>query len=254
MRTFLRVALLLSIIIVSLSFNVEAQRKRIVVIDAGHGGKDPGASGKSVKEKDIVLSIALKVGKYLQQNVKNIKVIYTRKTDVFIPLDKRAKIANDNKADLFVSIHANSTNSKNVTGTETYVMGLHKSEDNLEVAVHENSAVLYENNYKTKYAGYEPNSPETYIVMSLYQNAYLDMSLNLAEKVEQEFKNRAKRKDLGVKQAGFLVLWKTTMPSILIEVGFISNRNEELYLASQYGQELIASAIYRAIRDYLNKN
>ncbi len=253
MNKIVRIIFLL-LFCVLISFNsVQAQKKRVVVIDAGHGGKDPGAQGRRSNEKDLTLSIALKVGKYLQQNVKNLKVIYTRKTDVFIPLDKRAEIANKNKADLFVSIHVNSTKDRSVIGTETYVMGLNKSKDNLEVAVKENSAVLYEKNYKDKYSGYEPNSPESYIVMSLYQNAYLDMSLNLAEKVQTEYEQRAKRKNLGVKQAGFLVLWKTTMPSILTEVGFISNRNEERYLNSQYGQDIIASAIYRAIRDYLKE-
>jgi len=231
-------------------FNIFGQTK-IVVLDAGHGGKDPGALTKSSKEKDIALKITLKVGKYLTDNIKNVKVIYTRSTDVFISLEERAKIATSNKADVFVSIHVNSTKNKKVYGTETYVMGLHKSDDNLQVAVMENSVIKYEKDYETKYSGYDPNSAESYIIMNLFQNANLDLSLNLAEKVQKQLKDRARRKDLGVKQAGFLVLWQTTMPSVLVEVGFLSNRNEELYLASAEGQDIIASAIYRAIRDYL---
>ncbi|MBN2663575.1 MAG: N-acetylmuramoyl-L-alanine amidase [Bacteroidales bacterium] len=223
-----------------------------VVLDAGHGGKDPGAIGRKSKEKDITLSLALKVGNYLTKNTDNINVIYTRKTDVFIPLTDRAKIANDTNADLFVSIHVNAVSNKNVQGTETYVMGLHKSDDNLAVAKLENSAIFYEKNYMNSYNGYDPNSPATFIVLNLFQNAYLDMSLTLAEKLQTQFRDHARRKDLGVKQAGFLVLWQTTMPSVLIEVGFISNGAEEIYLNSNYGQEIIASAIYRAIRDYFN--
>jgi N-acetylmuramoyl-L-alanine amidase len=233
---------------------VEAQKTKVVVIDAGHGGKDPGAAGKYSKEKNITLSVALKVGKYLKQNVKNIKVIYTRTTDVFVPLDERAEIANRNKADLFVSIHVNSTLDRSVQGCETYVMGLHKSKDNLAVAMKENSSIRYEKNYKSKYSGYDPDSPEAYIVMSLFQNAYLDMSLDLAEKMQYQYRERARRKDMGVRQAGFLVLWRTTMPSVLTEIGFISNRKEERFLNSQYGQDIIASAIYRAIRDYLKEH
>ncbi len=235
------------------SFLIYGQ-KRIVVIDPGHGGKDPGAIGKKSKEKNIVLAISLKVGAYLEENLKNVKVIYTRKTDEFIPLKKRAEIANNAGADLFVSIHANAIKNENAYGTETYVMGLHKTEKNLKVAILENSAILYENNYLDEYGGYEPNSPETYIVMNLVQSAYRDMSIDLAEKIQEQFKDRAGRKDKGVKQAGFLVLWQTTMPSVLVEVGFISNKNEEEYLNSEYGQSIIASAIYRAIRDYLNEN
>jgi N-acetylmuramoyl-L-alanine amidase len=231
-----------------------SQTQKIVVIDAGHGGKDPGAQGRTSNEKDITLAIALKVGEYLKKYTDNIKVVYTRTSDVFIPLDERAEIANKKKADLFVSIHVNSTTKSYVTGTETYVMGLHKSQDNLDVAVKENSAIFYEDNYKKKYEGYSPDDPATYIVMNLYQNAYLDWSLDLAQEIQTQFRERAKRKDLGVRQAGFLVLWKTTMPSVLIEVGFISNRNEEIYLNSQYGQEIIASAIYRAIKNYFNNH
>lgn len=244
------------VIIVTLlliSFSLFSQKK-VVVIDAGHGGKDPGAQGKFSNEKDITLAIALKVGEYLEKYTKNVKVIYTRKTDVFVPLDKRADIANKNNADLFVSIHVNSTKDSKVRGAETFVMGLHKSKDNLQLAIAENSVILLEKDYKNKYNNFDPQSPEAYIIMNLYQNEFLNMSLDLANKIQYQFRERAGRVDLGVKQAGFLVLWQTVMPSVLVETGFISNRNEEVFLNSQYGQEIIASAIYRAIRDYLNEN
>ncbi len=227
--------------------------QKVVVIDAGHGGKDPGALGKKSKEKNIVLDIALMTGKYLEENVKNVKVVYTRKKDVFVPLEERANIANKANADLFVSIHANSIKNKSTSGTETYVMGTHKTKQNLEVAILENSAILYEKDYLKKYSGYDPKSPESYIIMNLYQSAYRDMSINLAEKIQTQFRTRAGRLDKGVKQAGFLVLWRTTMPSVLVEVGFVSNRNEEIFLNSEYGKSIIASAIYRAIRDFLNE-
>lgn len=229
-------------------------QKKVVVIDAGHGGKDPGAQGRFSNEKDITLAIALKVGAYLEKYTSNVKVIYTRKTDVFVPLDKRADIANKNNADLFVSIHVNSTKDSKVRGAETFVMGLHKSEDNLQLAIAENSVILLEKDYKNKYNNFDPKSPQAYIIMNLYQNEYLNMSLDLANKIQYQFRERAKRVDLGVKQAGFLVLWQTLMPSVLVEIGFISNRKEEVFLNSQYGQDIIASAIYRAIRDYLKEN
>ena len=221
-----------------------------VVIDAGHGGKDFGAIGKKSREKDIVLNIALKTGKYIEENVPDVKVIYTRKTDVFIPLHERAEIANKNNADLFISIHANANPSPKPYGTETYAMGLHKSEENLEVAKLENSAILYEENYNETYEGFDPNSAESYIIFSLIQNSNLEQSIGFASFIQDEFRTRAQRKDRGVKQAGFLVLWKTTMPSVLIETGFISNLKEEKYLASEEGQTYIASAIYRAFKEY----
>lgn len=245
--------ILFLIIVLLLNFYCLNSQNYTVVIDAGHGGKDPGAIGRKSKEKNITLSLALKVGDYLTNYTDNINVVYTRKTDVFVPLTERAKIANDTNANLFVSIHVNAVSNKNIQGTETYVMGLHKSDDNIEVAKLENSAIFYEKDYQNNYGGYDPNSPTTYIVLNLFQNAYLDMSLTLADKLQTQFRDRARRKDLGVKQAGFLVLWQTTMPSVLIEVGFISNGAEEIYLNSIYGQEIIASAIFRAIRDYFNE-
>jgi N-acetylmuramoyl-L-alanine amidase len=223
---------------------------KTVVIDPGHGGKDSGASGKKGKEKDIVLSIALKTGKYIEENIPNVRVIYTRETDVFIPLHERANIANSNNADLFISIHVNSNPSSKPYGTETFAMGLHKSKENLQVAQLENSAILKEDNYIENYGGFDPESAESYIIFSLLQNSYMDQSINFASFIQSEFREKVKRKDRGVKQAGFLVLWKTTMPSVLIEAGFISNTKEEAYLLSDKGQVYISSAIYRAFKSY----
>ncbi len=221
-----------------------------VVIDAGHGGHDPGTSGKKFKEKDIALSIALKVGNYIDQNVPGVKVIYTRETDVYIALDERAEIANRNKADVFISIHVNSIPNNTTHGTESWVMGLHRSENNLEVAKRENSVILLDEDYHERYQGFDPNSAESYILFSLTQNAYLESSLRLAGKVENQFKTRVGRNSRGVKQAGFVVLYKTAMPSVLVETGFITNASEEAYIGSEKGQELIASGIYRAFKEY----
>ncbi|MCQ2375129.1 MAG: N-acetylmuramoyl-L-alanine amidase [Salinivirgaceae bacterium] len=233
---------------VSAQQNASAQH--LVVLDAGHGGHDTGAIGKNSREKDIVLAITLKVGEYITQNVPNVKVMYTRKTDEFIALDERANIANRNNADLFVSIHANSNKSNKPFGTETFAMGLHKSQGNLDVAQKENSVIVMEDDYNTKYEGFDPSSAESYIIFSLMQNVFLDKSLSLAKQVQDEFRDRARRTDRGVKQAGFLVLWHTKMPSILIETGFISNPEEEKFISSTNGQDLLASAIYRAIKNY----
>jgi N-acetylmuramoyl-L-alanine amidase len=224
---------------------------KTVVIDAGHGGKDPGTHGLVTKEKDIALKIALEVGKLIKSNIPGVKVVYTRSTDIFIPLNERANIANRNKADLFMSIHCNANaNSKAIYGTETYVMGLHKSEDNLEVVNRENAVVLQEDNYEENYDGFDPNSPVANIVFSNYQNAFLENSLKFAQLVENQFKNKAGRKSRGVKQQGFIVLWKTTMPSVLIEAGYLTNKEEEAYLNTQQGRSYIASAIYRAFKEY----
>jgi N-acetylmuramoyl-L-alanine amidase len=223
-----------------------------VVIDAGHGGHDPGARGKRGQEKDIALSIALKLGAMITSECPDVEVIYTRKTDVFIELHKRAQIANQNQADLFISIHCNATRSTAPHGTETWVMGLHKSDENLEVARLENSAILKEDDYIAQYDGFDPNSPEAYIIFSMFQNAYIDNSLLLASHVQDHFRDGARRTDRGVKQAGFLVLYRTTMPGILVETGFISNPSEEQYLMSEAGQSEISSAILKAFKDYKN--
>lgn len=225
----------------------------IVVIDAGHGGHDPGAVGAKSQEKDIVLTLALKLGKMIESNFSDVKVIYTRKTDEFIELYRRAQIANEIHADLFISLHINSNENPIPYGYETYVMGLHKSQANLEVAKKENAAILLEDNYKTSYDGFDPNSPEASIIFSLYQNAYLDQSLDLSMRIQQQFMKRIKSKDKGVKQAGFLVLYKTAMPAILIEAGFISNQNEEEYLNSEKGKTNIVLSIFEAFKEYKYK-
>ena len=225
---------------------------RKVVIDPGHGGKDPGALGSQSMEKDIVLSIALKLGGYIESNFDDVEVIYTRSTDEFIGLDRRAQIANENKADLFISIHCNSAANKRAYGSETFVMGLHRSQENLEVAKKENAAILYEEDYLETYGGYDPNTPEANIIFSMYQNIYLNQSLIMASLTQDQFRDRAGRHDRGVKQAGFLVLYNITMPGVLVEAGFLSNAQEEKYLMSELGQSHIASAVFRAFRDYKN--
>lgn len=221
-----------------------------VVIDAGHGGKDPGTHGQFMKEKDVALKIALRVGSYIEKNLPGVKVIYTRKGDQYLGLDERAALANKHKADLFICIHANAVSKEEIYGTETYVMGLHKSEGNLEVAKRENAVILLDNDYEQRYEGFDPNNPESYILFSLAQSAFQESSLKFAEKVESQFKNRLGRKSHGVKQAGFMVLWRTAMPSVLIEVGFLTNRKEEKFLSDTNGQDLIASGIYRAFKEY----
>jgi N-acetylmuramoyl-L-alanine amidase len=223
---------------------------KTVVIDAGHGGIDPGALGKISKEKDITLALALKVGKYIEENLPDIKVIYTRKTDEFIELYKRSDIANKNNADLFISIHVDAGTLPSITGTSTFVMGLNKAEKQLEVVKRENSVIMIEENYEKTYDGFDPNSPESEIIFSLYQNAYLEQSIKLAEYVQFQFKEKAKRVNRDVRQAGLVVLWNCSMPGILIETGFITNPEEEKYLNSEEGQSVIASAIYRAVKSY----
>ena len=225
----------------------------VVVIDAGHGGHDNGTHGKLLKEKDVALNIALKVGDYIEKNIPGVKVIYTRKDDRYLALDERADIANKNKADLFICIHANANPNTKAFGTETFVMGLHKDEGNLAIAQRENSVILMDENYEERYEGFNPKSPESYILFTLIQSAYQESSLKFAQKVEGQFKDRVGRLSRGVKQAGFVVLWRTTMPSVLIETGFLTNSTEEKFLAGDEGQELIASGIYRAFKEYKNE-
>ncbi|WP_226390938.1 N-acetylmuramoyl-L-alanine amidase family protein [Penaeicola halotolerans] len=225
-------------------------RVKKVVIDAGHGGKDPGTLGSFSKEKDVALAIALKLGETIKENLPDVEVIYTRSTDKFVELYERPKIANKESADFFISIHCNASSVKTVKGTETYVMGVSKAKSNLEVAKRENSVILLEDDYKENYEGFEPDSPETHIMFSLYQGAFRGNSLRLAESLEDQFKNRVGRNSRGVKQEAFWVLWATSMPSVLIEAGFLSNPEEEKYLNDKLGQTYIASAIFRAFRDY----
>ena len=222
-----------------------------LVIDAGHGGKDPGAIGRKSKEKNINLAVALAFGKLVEQNCPDVKVIYTRKTDVFVELDERANIANRNKADLFVSIHVNSTAAKSgPQGTETYTLGMHRAADNLEVAKRENSVITLESNYEQKYEGFDPKSSESYIIFELMQDKNMEQSVNFAKLVQQQFKSTAGRVNKGVYQAGFLVLRATSMPSALIELGYINNVSEEAYLMSAAGQSAMAKSIYNAFKAY----
>ncbi len=234
---------------------VKQYQVKKIVIDAGHGGKDQGTHGVFSEEKDVALSVAKKLGDIFNKYLPDVEVIYTRADDKFIPLEGRADIANENGADLFISIHANAMPAGNeyVHGTETYVMGTHKVEDNLNVARRENSVILMEEDFEERYEGYDPNAPESHILFALYQNAYLGNSLVLADKIESQFKHRVGRRSRGVKQAGFLVLWRTSMPSVLVEVGYLTNPKEEKYLNDELGQTYIASGIFRAVRDYKNE-
>jgi len=221
-----------------------------VVIDAGHGGKDPGARGSQINEKEINLQVALKLGSLIQKNHPEVNVVYTRKTDRFIELDERAEIANRNKADLFISIHVNSVRrGSSVRGAETYTLGLARTDENLEVAMRENSAILLEDNYEQKYEGFDPNSSESYIIFEFMQNKHVEQSINFASEVQKCFAE-ADRADRGVRQAGFLVLRKTSMPSVLIELGFISNAWEERFMRSKAGQETLAKSISKAFDRY----
>ncbi|MFT4224033.1 N-acetylmuramoyl-L-alanine amidase family protein [Dysgonomonas sp.] len=226
--------------------------KFVVVIDAGHGGKDGGAVRGIYKEKEINLGVALALGQLIERNYKEVKVVYTRKTDVFIALDTRAEIANKAKANLFISIHTNSTSAKttNASGADTYILGLARSEENLEVAKRENSVILLEDDYTTKYEGFDPRSPESYIIFEFMTNTFMEQSLQLANLIQNDFKTVAKRPDRGVRQAGFLVLRKTSMPSILIELGFINNQSEASFLSTKSGQQTMASAIYSGFKKY----
>ena len=222
-----------------------------VVIDAGHGGKDSGAVGKKSKEKDITLAVAKKTGNYIKKKYPDVKVVYTRTTDVFVELMERARIANSNNADVFISVHCNAVaNSSSTSGAETFIMGEHRNSANLDVAKRENASILYESNVEDNYGGFDPNSTEAYIAFSFIQSEFKQRSLELAELVQNELVNKAKRGDRGVQQAGFLVLYKTAMPSILVELGFISNPAEETYMMSDDGQDYLASAIYRAFCSY----
>jgi N-acetylmuramoyl-L-alanine amidase len=232
------------------SFAQKGEKIQTIVIDAGHGGKDTGALGRLSTEKSINLSVALKFGAYIEENLPDVKVIYTRTTDKFVELSERAAIANRNNADVFISIHCNSTDGiTSVDGAETFVMGESKNEANLNVAKKENSAILLESNTKA-YDNFDPNSTEAYIIFSLNQSIYQSQSLSLADKVQKQFTKKVGRHDRGVQQAGFLVLWKTSMPSILVELGFINNMKEEQFLKSEKGQTQMALALYRAFEEY----
>jgi N-acetylmuramoyl-L-alanine amidase len=254
MQTF-RILFFVWIVVFSLSIffafkevNKKFQLKTIV-LDAGHGGKDPGTHGKLTKEKDVTLSVVLKLGKLIKAKYPNMKVIYTRMTDTFIELHERAGIANRNNADLFISIHCNSAHAQAI-GSETYAMGLHTTSGNLNVAKRENAVILKEENYLSKYGGFDPNSPLAHIFFANVQSVYLDRSLSFAQKVEREFEKIEGKSSRGVKQAGFIVLWKTAMPSVLIELGYLTHPKEEKSLKSEKGQNDCAAGIFKAIEGY----
>ena len=254
---------------------------RVVVIDAGHGGKDPGCQGSVHREKDVSLAVALKLGKFIETNLKDVKVIYTRTTDVFVDLEERAQVANRAKADLFISIHCNAagkpvmvtdpktgrrrqkmyrnkkgklvgieTTNPVPFGTETYVMGLKNEEGKMKVATRENSAIFYEDDYEKKYGGFDPESEESYIIMSNYTSAYVIQSASLAMKLQEEYTRKAGRIDRGVHRQSIWVLWRTSMPSILTELGYLTNPLEEAFLGSEKGQDYLARAMFRGLRKY----
>lgn len=232
---------------------VDPNRIDVVCLDAGHGGHDPGNIGtgryKST-EKHVALLVTKLVGKYINEAFPDVKVVYTREDDRFIELKERCEIANRAKADVFISIHCNSVDNPDPHGTETYVMGLHKTEANMRVAMKENASILLEEGHELKYDGYDPKDPDSQIMLHLRQNTHMDHSLDLSALVQQQFKERVGRPDRGVKQAGFLVISYTTMPAILIELGFLTNKSEEDFLQSAEGQDYLASAIYRAFKEY----
>lgn len=230
------------------NYESEQSEKFIVVLDAGHGGKDPGNLGNGYKEKDIALSVTLKVGEQLEKN-PNIKVIYTRKTDVFIELKDRPRIANKAKADLFVSIHCNAHKTQ-ASGTETFVLAMGNAKQNFEVAKMENEVIFLEEDYEKHYAGFNPNSPESLLGVTLLQEEFIDQSILLASLIEKEASNVLKRKSRGVKQASLWVIHQTAMPSVLIELGFLTNNEEGAYLNSKRGQDDMSSSIANAILKY----
>lgn len=223
-----------------------------VVIDPGHGGRDPGAIGAKSKEKDIVLAVGKKLGQLIKNNHPDVKVVYTRNTDKFVELNKRAEIANKAKADLYISLHCNSVDRKKRSpqGVETFVLGLHRSKDNLDVAKAENSVILYEEDYSTKYQGFNPNEPESYIMFEFMADQYLQQSVSFATLVQNRLVNNSKRGNRNVRQAGFLVLREVAMPSVLVELGYISNPQDERYMRSESGQKSMANSVYLAFKEY----
>ncbi|NBQ48033.1 MAG: N-acetylmuramoyl-L-alanine amidase, partial [Sphingobacteriia bacterium] len=258
-----------------------ANAVKIIVIDPGHGGKDPGCSGSIHREKDVALAVALKLGKFIEENLQDVKVIYTRTTDIFVELEDRALIANKAKADLFISIHCNAagkpvyvtdaktgkkrpktyknkkgkivvveTTNPIPFGTETYVMGMKNEEGKMKVAQRENSAIFYEEDYEKKYGGFDPESEESYIIMSNYTSSYVIQSANLAIKIQEEYTHKAGRIDKGVHRQSIWVLWRTSMPSILSEIGYLTNPLEEEFLGSAKGQDYLAKALFRGLRRY----
>ena len=241
-------------LVFTLAVAMAANKGFTLVIDAGHGGHDAGALGTFSKEKNINLNVALAFGRLVENNCPGVNVIYTRKTDVFIPLHQRADIANRNKADLFISIHTNALpKGAKATGLETYTLGMHRASDNFDVAKRENSVILIEKDYKQHYEGFDPSSSESYIMFEFLQDKNMAQSVELAKMVQKRTCAAAARPNKGVKQAGFLVLRETSMPSCLIELGFISTPSEEQFLNSDEGIANIGRGIYQAFCDYLAK-
>jgi len=244
---------LITVLLLFTSFQKSPYGKKpgefLLVIDAGHGGKDPGCHGLLAKEKNVALSIALELEKIIRENLPEVRVVLTRRTDVFVELHERAGYASRNKADFFISIHCNANDKKEISGTETYAMGLHKENANLNTMISENSVILMEENHEENYDGFDPESPESYIVFSLIKDAYLKQSLAMATKVENHFKEQG-RKSRGVKQAGFLVLWRAGTPAILVESGFLTNKDEEKYLHTDAGQQQVALSVFKAFKEY----
>jgi N-acetylmuramoyl-L-alanine amidase len=220
-----------------------------IVIDAGHGGKDPGALGSIVREKDLVLDVALRFGKLIDNNYPEVNVIYTRSSDVFIPLEKRASIANKSKANLFVSIHADWAENKSVRGASTFTLGQNRTRENFEIAKRENSVILLEDDYKTRYEGFDPNSAESYIMFEFMQDNYMNQSIKFASTLQERFVQSG-RVDRGVRQDVFLVLRNTSMPSVLVELGFLTNKEEELFLKSDAGRDQMARTMLKAFSDF----
>jgi N-acetylmuramoyl-L-alanine amidase len=243
--------LLLMLMLFALTIDNTAQNTKFtLVIDAGHGGHDPGAIGAISREKDINLAVSLQLGALVEKNFKDVNVVFTRKTDKYLTLQERADVVNNNHADLFICIHTNSAKSSLAFGSETFTLGLAKSKANLDVAMRENSVILLEDDYKTKYKGFDPASVESYIMFEFMQDKYIDKSIDLASTIQKQFSNFARRSDRGVRQAGFWVLHRSACPSVLVELGFISNPSEEQFLTSESGQKDMATAIYNAFVNF----
>ena len=241
------------ILVLFCALSLMAAKGYTVVLDAGHGGKDPGAVGKFSQEKDLNLSLVLKVGELLKAQYPDLNIVYTRSTDVFIPLQTRADIANKNNADLFISIHTNASENKNSKGVETFILGTEKAEKNLDVAMRENAVMKLESDYKTTYQGFDPNSIDSYIMFELMQNNFMDQSLQFATQVQQHFVGHLNRSDRGVQQASFWVLLKTACPAILFEMGFISNAEEEKFLNAATTMDMMATALVNAFAAYTHR-
>lgn len=249
-----KVSLFCSLILMLLCVGAQAQKNNTtlstVVIDAGHGGKDPGSVCGTLREKNITLSVALALGEKIKTEFSDVKVVYTRSTDVYVGLYERGEIANKANADLFISIHVNAARSSAATGVETFVMGISKQQSNLEVAMKENDVIVYEDDYTTKYGGYEPGSAESFIIFSLMQYTHIDQSMRFANMIQKEYAKNVPLTNRGVKQEGFLVLWKTAMPSILTEIGFISNGKDSRFITSSQGEEMIVKSIFDSFAKY----